>query len=75
MLIRLQLTDECRFCQDIACKEDIVHLLNECPALERTRFHSLGYPYIEVDEFGSLSFKDIKGFITKIRSLKEVFPF
>ena len=33
-------SDECRFCNDLACGEDMVHLLNECPALDRVRHYN-----------------------------------
>ena len=74
-VMRLSTTDECRFCQDLACKEDIVHLLNECPALERQRFLSLGHPQVDIGEFSSLSIKELKGFIGKFSSLVDIFPF
>ena len=71
----LATSDECRFCQDLVCKEDIVHLLSECPALERKRFLSLGNARIEEGEFSSITTKELKGFISKISSLEDIFPF
>lgn len=53
------------FCQDLECKEGIVHLLSECPGLERNRFQRLSTrARVEMEEFRPLSVRDLKSFIT-----------
>ena len=68
-------SDECRFCNDLACGKDMVHLLNECPALDRVRHYNLGRSIVNVEDFGQLSINDIKSFLGKCRGLEGIFPF
>lgn len=68
-------SDECRFCQDLAAREDIVHILHECPALETQRFRRLGTPVVELEDFHILNIKDLKNFISNNSSMSEIFIF
>ena len=71
-------TDICRFCQDLTCSEDMVHLLSDCPAIGRARFSIWGTSFIEEDALSKLGTKEILHFISKLvridESIIEVFP-
>lgn len=54
-------SDECRFCNDLACEKDI-RLLTDS---DRINF----------DEFGHIYINDIKYFLSKCRALEDLFPF
>ena len=60
---------------DLACGEDLVHLLNECPVLDRVRHYNLGRSIVNVEDFGQLSINDIKSFLSKCRGLENIFRF
>ena len=70
--LKLTDTDECRFCKDIACVEDILHLLCECTEMEGTRASTFETT-LDIDRLHTLSNHDMVRFMKKIGSYDEVF--
>lgn len=64
-------TDECRYCKDLQCVEDVEHILCECPALARKRFSMLGEHYLSRENLQTINFKDVLKFVKSTKCLEQ----